>query len=191
MVFFASLATEPTSAQPRPPADRTDFQAALIRYAGGNYNPRPHGLPRFAWEIRKRTSIQAALDTAAVDPGEPMLFDYPLLVWQGDAAFPPLPERAVLNLRQHLTHGGTVLVDVSDAQVRGPFHTSVLRELARIFPEQALTRVPAAHVVYKSFYLIDRHGGRVPAQPHLDGLYVADRLAVIVSLNDLAGAMSR
>ncbi len=190
-VFFVWGAPWTALAQNRPPADHTDFQLALVRYAGGNHNPRPHGLPRLAWEIRKRTSIEAALDTAAVDPSEAVLFDYPLLVWQGDAAFPPLPERAVLNLRQHLTHGGTLLVDVSDAQVQGPFHTSVLRELKRIFPEQALLRVPAAHVVYKSFYLVDRHGGRVARQPHLDGLYVADRLAVIVSLNDLAGAVSR
>ena len=30
---------------------RPDFQLALIKYAGGNWNPRPHGLTRLAWEI--------------------------------------------------------------------------------------------------------------------------------------------
>jgi hypothetical protein len=87
--------------------------------------------------------------------------------------------------------GGTLLVDVSDGVVGGGFDMAVRRELRRIFPDQAVGRVPADHVLYKSFYLLDRHGGRVPAKPYLDGLYVEDRLAVVFSSNDLGGAMAR
>jgi hypothetical protein len=84
-----------------------------------------------------------------------------------------------------------MLVDASDGQPNGPFLRAVKRELRRIFPDQPLMRVPMDHVLYKSYYLLDRHGGRVPAQPFLEGLLVQDRLAVVVTANDLAGAMAR
>jgi hypothetical protein len=168
-----------------------DFQFGLLKYAGGNWNPRPHGITRLAWEVRKRTSIAVELAVAEVDPSQDSLFDYPLLVWEGDAGFPALPAEAVARLRQHLLMGGTLLIDISDGNARGPFHVSVERELRRMFPDKALGRVPVDHVLYKSFYLVDRHGGRVPAQPFLEGMFVEERLAVILSANDLAGAMSR
>ena len=171
--------------------EKADFGFALIRYDGGNWNPRQHGLPRLAWELRKRTSVAVDLQTAAVDPSQDALFNHPMLVWQGDRGFPPLSEQAIQNLRQHITMGGTLLIDVSDGLENGPFHTSVLRDLRRAFPEQQLQRVPRDHVLYKSFYLLDRHGGRVPTRSFLEGLFVEDRLAVVLSTNDLAGAIAR
>ncbi len=190
LVAAAATAAAPARAQ-TPPESRTDFQFALLRYAGGNWSPRPHGLERLAWEVRRRTSIATSLEVAAVDPSQDAIFQYPLLVWQGDDAFPALPESAVLALRQHLVHGGTLLVDVSDGLAGGPFDGSVRRELARILPGEKLDRIDPEHVVYKSFYLLDRHGGRVPTKPYLEGMFVGGRLAVIVSSNDLAGAMAR
>lgn len=172
-------------------AETVDLSFALIRYGGGNWNPRPNGLTRLAWELRKRTSIAIGLEIAAADPALPGIFEYPLLFWQGDAAFGPLPEIAITQLRQHLTMGGTLIADISDGVEAGPFHTSVKRALQRIFPDRPLVRVPTEHVVYKSFYLLDRHGGRVPTRSFLTGIFVEDRLAVVLSTNDLAGAMAR
>lgn len=185
------LACGVASAQEAPAAERNDFQFALLRYPGGQWNPRPNGLPRLAWEVRRRTSIAVELATAAVDADQEALFSYPFVVWQGDRDFPALSEQAIANLRHYLTSGGTLLVDVSDGNPGGAFDGSVRRELKRIFPDRELKRVPTEHVLYKAFYLVDRHGGRVPARPHLEGLNVEDRLAVIVSANDLAGAMAR
>ena len=140
-------------------------------------------------EIRKRTSIAVNLKVAGIDPSTPALFDFPFLVWQGDTGFPALPAAAITHLRQHLTMGGTLLVDVSDAQPEGPFAQAVGRALARVFPDQDRVRIPLDHVLYKSFYLLDRHGGRVPVQPFLEGIFVQERLAVIIAFNDLAGAI--
>lgn len=185
------LAADPSFASSAPPGERPDFTFALIRYAGGNWNPRPTGLSRLAWEIRKRTSIAIDLEVAAADPAQAAIFDFPLLVWQGDAAFPALPEQAIQNLRQHLRMGGTLLVDVSDGLENGGFHRSVTRELKQVLPAADIVRVPTDHVLYKSFYLLERHGGRVPTRSFLEGVFVEDRLAVVISLNDLAGAMAR
>jgi hypothetical protein len=190
LLLGATTAAVAAAAEPLQEA-RSDFQLALLRYPGGQWNPRPHGLERLAWEIKRRTSIEASLEVASVEATEPSLFDYPLLAWQGDRAFPPFTEAAVLALRQYLVRGGTLLVDISDALAGGPFDTSVRRDLARILPGEKLARIDSEHVVYKSFYLLDRHGGRVETKSYLEGMFVQGRLAVIVSSNDLAGAMAR
>lgn len=168
-----------------------DVEFALLRYTGGNYNPRPHGLPRLAWEIRKRTSIAMSLAVVEIDPSQDALYTQPLLVWQGDAAFAPLPQGAIDRLRAHLSTGGSLWVDVSDAAEQSPFEASVRRDLKRIFPDNPIVQVPHKHVVYKSFYLVDRHGGRVPRKASLDGIFIDSRLAVVISGNDMAGAMAR
>ena len=168
-----------------------DFQFALLEYPGGNWNPRPQGLDRLAWEVHTRTSIAVDLAVTSVDPSTDAIFNYPLLVWQGDQGFPPLPPTAVSHLRQHIRRGGTLLVDLSDGSPGGPFDRAVRRELARILPSQNLQRVPTDHVLYKSFYLLQRHGGRVPARSYLEGIFVEGRLAVVHFANDLAGALAR
>jgi hypothetical protein len=169
---------------------RTDVRLVLLRY-NGDWNPRPHALSRLAWEIRKRTSIAIALDEVAVEPTSDELLAYPLIFWLGDRDFAPLPEAAVVQLRQHLTRGGTLLVDLSDGAPGGGFDRAVRRELGRILPGSEVKRLPTTHVLYKSFYLLDRHGGRVAAKAYLEGLFVGERLAVVISSNDLAGAMAR
>lgn len=170
---------------------RHDVQLARLRYTGGNWNPRPNSWGRLAWEVRRRTSIAIDLDVAELSPEDPALFEHPLLLWEGDRAFPPLPQRAIDALHRHLLLGGTLFVDASDGRANGPFYVAVLRELRRILPEQPVVRVPNDHVFYKSFYLVDRNGGRVAGKPYLEGNFVDGRLAVIVATQDLGGAMAR
>ncbi len=193
-----ALAVTEAQAQPTenphaqsPTTDESDFRFALLRYSGGQWNPRPSGLPRLAWELRQRTSVAVDLQVAAVDPESSALFQYPLLVWQGDRSFPPLSNTAIQQLRQHVLMGGTLWVDAADGIERGPFHLAVLRALRRIFPDRALKRVRADHVLYKSYFLLDRHGGRRAVRSFIEGIFVENRLAVILMLNDLAGAMAR
>jgi len=187
-LLAAGLFSPTTSFGGEPPPD---FQLGLLSHPGANWNPRPGGLSRLAWELRKRTSIAVDLKEAAVAPESEALFNHPFLIWQGDRGFPPLSDVGIANLRQHLKMGGTLLVDLSDGQINGPFDLAVRRELRRVFPEQSFKRIPSDHVLYKSFYLLNRHGGRVPTRAHLEGIFVENRLAVIHYANDLAGAISR
>ncbi len=200
--LLSALLQCPYAKAAAPPEPHSDVQFALLRYNGGAYNPRPRGLPRLAWELRKRTSIAIALEVQSVDPATEALFDYPLLVWQGDSGFPPLSTAAIHQLRRYRHTGGSLLIDESAGRQNSDFDASVRRELQRIFvdagllnesgqPASRLERLSAEHVVYKSFYLVNRHGGRVAVHPYLEGIFVGRRLAVVLSANDLAGAMSR
>ena len=170
--------------------EKSDVTLALLR-VGATWNCRPHALSRLAWEVRKRTSIAVHLTPVSVTPQSDDLFSYPLLMWMGETEVPPLPEDAVLRLRQHLSRGGTLFIDLSDGNPGGTFDRSVRRELSRVWPDASLARIPNDHVLYQSFFLLDRHGGRVPAKPYLEGIFIDNRLAVVLSSNDLAGALSR
>lgn len=188
----ASAFAQPTNPQtPSAESRRADFQFGVIRYSGGQWNPRPNAWSRLAWEVRRRTSVAVDLETVAVSLEQDALFQHPFLIWQGTRAFPALSEQAIRNLRRHLRMGGTLLIDITDGAVDGGFDRSVRRALARAFPEQELARVPTEHVLYKSYYLVDRHGGRVQRRAYLEGLMLEDRLAVVISANDMGGAMAR
>src|SRR5262249_48940964 len=148
--------------------ERDKLVVAQIVYAG-NWNPRPSGTRRLAWEIDKRTSIDTATEPVEVRlSDEAQLRRYPLLYLAGDGAFSPPDEADVGRLRRHLQSGGFLIIDGADARPGGGFDQSVRALLRRVFPKEPLLRVPADHVVYKSFYLLRTPVGRVAAVPYLE-----------------------
>ncbi len=184
----ATLAAMPAKLWAMGPDD--DFVIALLRH-GGNWNPRPTALRRLLLEVEKRTSIQVAPKSEEIAPDSDELFSHPFVVLAGDRKFPPFSEETILNLRAYLQAGGFLLVDSAEGVRDGPFMASVEREIDRIFGPGRLAAVPRDHVLYKSFYLIDQPVGRVLVSPQMHGVFDDDRLAVVVSHNDLQGAWAR
>ena len=170
--------------------ESSELVFALLDH-GGEPNPRPTALRRLAWEVVKRTSIEARLETRLLSPAEPGIFYHPLLVLAGTGAFPPLGEAAITNLRRHLTYGGLLFVDSAEGDVGSDFDQSVERLLSRTLPGARRQPVPRDHVLYKSFYLLDEPSGRVLRRPYLSSVVLEDRLAVVYSHNDLMGAWAR
>jgi hypothetical protein len=158
---------------------------------GGRWNPRPTALRRLSWELAQRTSIETGPDAVPVRLGQAGLHRYPMLYLAGDGALPPFPEPELAALRRHLQYGGFLLVDAADASDGSGFDASVRRELARLLPASPLARVAREHVLYKSFYLLDRQGGRALTKPWLEAQAVNGRVAVLYSQNDLGGAWAR
>ena len=160
------------------------FAVAQLEY-DGNWNPRPSALRRLLLEVEKRSSILVSNKAPAVRAGTPDLFEHPFIVLAGDRSFDPFREEEILQLRQYLQAGGFMLVDSAEGVQDGPFMQSVRRELDRIFPSTKLGTVPKDHVLYKSFYLIDRPVGRVLVSDTNQGIFD------VVSHNDLLGAWAR
>jgi hypothetical protein len=157
----------------------------------GRWNPRPRALRRLAWELVQRTSIETGNDSVPVRLARRGLHRYPMLYLSGDGVFPPFSEPELVSLRRHLQYGGFVLVDSADGSNGTGFDASVRRELGRLLPASPLAPLPRDHVLYKSFYLVDRQGGRVIVKPWLEAQALNGRLAVVYSQNDLAGAWTR
>jgi hypothetical protein len=158
---------------------------------GGRWNPRPTALRRLGWEIARRTSIETGQDGVPLHLDRPGLHRYPMLYLAGDGAFPPFSDAERAALRRHLQYGGFMLVDAADGSDGTGFDAAVRRELARVLPASPLRPIARDHVLYKSFYLVDRQGGRVLVKPWLEGLVLDGRLAVVYAQNDLGGAWAR
>jgi hypothetical protein len=171
--------------------DKDKLAIAQIQYPG-NWNPRPTAARRVAWEIEKRTSIEAALDPVEVKLGDDAgLKRNPFLYLAGDAALPTFDDADVARLRRHLQTGGFLVIDGADPRPGGGFDQSVRALVARLFPREPLQKISPEHVVYKSFYLLKTPVGRVAAVPYLEGVVHDGRLVIVYSQNDLGGAWAR
>jgi hypothetical protein len=157
----------------------------------GRWNPRPSALKRLGWELARRTSIETTPEPVPVRLDAPGLHRHPFLYLAGDGPLPPLGDAARAALRRHLQFGGFLLVDAADGSDGTGFDATVRAELAKVLPSAPLGPVPQAHVLYKTFYLLDRQGGRVAVKPWLEAQSLDGRLAVIYSQNDLGGAWAR
>lgn len=158
---------------------------------GGRWNPRPGALRRLAWELARRTSIDPSPDAVPLRLDRPGLHRHPMLYLAGDGPMPPLGDAERSALRRHLQFGGFLLVDAADGSDGSGFDASVREELARLLPASPLQPVPRDHVLFKSFYLVDRQGGRLLVRPWLEAQAIDGRLAVVYSQNDLGGAWAR
>jgi hypothetical protein len=158
---------------------------------GGRWNPRPGALRRLGWELARRTSIDPAPDAVPVRLDRPGLHRHPMLYLAGDGPLPALSDAERSALRRHLQFGGLLLVDAADGSDGAGFDATIRRELARVLPASPLQPIARDHVLYKSFYLVDRQGGRLLTRPWLEAQAIDGRLAVIYSQNDLGGAWVR
>lgn len=148
-------------------------------------------LTAWAQEIRLRTSIDIASQPVGVRPEDPALFSYPFLYWGGDRAPAHLSDQAVAALRQHLSTGGMLFIDnTGRTEASEAFDQGIRHELARLFP-QPLQRVTPTHVLYRSFYRLERPVGRRADAHELEGIRVGNQFAVLYGRNDLAGALAR
>lgn len=160
---------------------------------GEGWNPRPSGLRRLTRELDKRTSIAVDLDPRTVRPDDPSLHETPFLYLAGDREFALPPPAQIEALRRFLTFGGFLLIDSAEGSPDGAFDGSVRQLIDAIYPSpsRGLQIVPREHVVFKSFYLLERPLGRVALSPSLEGILRDDRMQVAYIKNDLGGAWAR
>jgi hypothetical protein len=160
---------------------------------GARWNQRPTALRRLAWEIDKRTAITVDLEPRPLALGDAALFETPFLCLTGDREFALPDESAVERLRRYLTFGGFLLIDSAEGASNGAFDASVRQLIETLYPPPAagLALVGKDHVVYKSFYLVDRPVGRLALSPAMEGVTRDGRLAIAYVANDLAGAWAR
>lgn len=170
--------------------DAARLSFAVLRH-GGRYDLRPDALPRLSWEISKRTSIETTPIVKIIGAADPDLFLHPFAVLSSDGEFPALGDAELAALRRYLSYGGFLLLDDASGQRGGPFEQSARRLLESLLPGSKLAPVPRTHVVYKSFYLLDGPTGRLMSSPDLLGIELGGRLAVVLSSNDLLGALAR
>ncbi len=120
------------------------------------------GLQGLSDYVNRRTN--AALGApAGVRPGSDDLSYYPLLYWPITTDTPAPSGEAVLALNDYMSHGGIILIDTRNGGSGEGFAPGAEAALARIgagLAVPALTPLTSAHVLARSFYLLQDFPGR-------------------------------
>jgi hypothetical protein len=167
------------------------FSARLLVVGGKRPgSPRDTAPPRWSWELSRRTSAPARLATTEVAADDAKLMAEPFAVWSGSGEAPRLTSGEIRNLSRFLKLGGMLLVDDA-APENGAFRKTAQRELARVLPENTPIKLDSSHVLYKSYYIVERPVGRVLGEPHLEAMLRGRNAQVIFTSHDLLGALAR
>jgi Domain of unknown function (DUF4159) len=119
---------------------------------------------------------------------DPQIFETPFLFMNGHDEF-VFTEAELANLREYLSHGGFVFG--SGCCTNPGFPKAWRREFARIFAGTQIKTIPYDHLIYRSFYKLDRvrsnNGNR---NIFLEGLFYQDNLVAVMCEDGLCCAFS-
>jgi hypothetical protein len=151
---------------------------------------RANAAARWSYELMRRTSAPARLVTQTVRADEAKLVSEPFAIWAGQGPIRPLSDPERRGLERFLKLGGMLVVDDNDPG-RGEFGAAARRELTRVLPESSPVRLDESHVIYKTFYIIERPVGRLVGTPYVDAIVRSKSAQVIFLAHDLLGALAR
>jgi hypothetical protein len=167
------------------------FHPRLLTVGGQRVDPaRAEAAARWAWELVRRTSAPARIVTTFVAPDQQELLTEPFVVWAGTGEIQPLARSEVRGLRQFLKLGGVMVVDDADPGA-GTFSQSVKRELRRVLPESPVVKLDPSHVIFKTYYIIDRPVGRELGPTQVEAVVRGKNAQVLLLKHDLLGALAR
>jgi hypothetical protein len=190
-LVLSGLAALAFSRRARAFGDIGAFNPRVI-VAGGKRLAAPRSNAPSSWsmELVNRTSAPARLVPKEVALDRPELCSEPFAVWAGDSDVGGLSVAERRGLSKFIRLGGVLVVDDSDPQ-NGSFGRSVRRELLRVLPESPPVRLDPSHVLYKTFYIVDRPVGRVLGPPTIDAIVRGKNAQVLLLAHDLLGALAR
>lgn len=171
--------------------DAGAFNPRVVTSGGAKLDAERSSAPaRWGYELVRRTSAPARLSATSVAFDQPAFAAEPFAIWAGSAELGPLsgPERR--GLERFLKMGGVLVVD-DLAPESGAFGKSARRELRRVVPESAPVKLDPSHVVFKSYYIVDRPVGRVQGPPELEAIVRGKYAQVFFLRHDLLGALAR
>lgn len=167
------------------------FVFAQVQYRGGDWDPHPSASMELLKEVDRRTSIRVSFQRQTLTPTDPDLFSYPFLYFTGALDFTPFTDAEITTLQRFLNFGGFMLVDDASGYRGSPFERRVREQVPRLFPDQALDRLPFDHAAFRSYYLVRMVAGRRLVSPSLEGVSLDDWTPLIFCQNDLGGSWAR
>ena len=119
---------------------------------------------------------------------DPDLFETPFLFMNGHNDF-VLTEAELGNLRKFMSHGGFFFA--SGCCTSPGFPKAWRREFSRLFPNEKVRAIPYDHLIYRSFYKIDRvRCLNEPRDIQLEGLFYQGNLVAVMCEDGLCCAFS-
>jgi len=168
---------------------RDDFVFAQLIHEG-DWDPDPSAVHNLLKYARDNSTLEVKFNRQAVHLKDPKTVTYPLLYMTGHREFVWNAEE-VGALGRYLKAGGLLLADACCGRMS--FDMAFRREIAKVFPNAKLEKLPADHALYHCHYDVKtvEYTPRVREDfgpfetPELEGVIVDNRLAVVYSKFDL------
>ena len=152
-VAFACLLFAPAPLFPQTADDKlATFFMGRVKYSSNDGNDCG-GVGQDLMRLVSRASTLKIQEERKVRLTDPDLFETPFLFMNGHNDF-VLTEAEIENLRKYFTHGGFFFA--SGCCTNPNFPKAWRREFGRIFSNEKVKPIPYDHLIYRSFYKIDR-----------------------------------
>ena len=170
------------------PADKqATFFMGRIRYSLNDGNDCG-GVGQDLMQLVSRASTLVVQEERKVRLTDPDLYETPFLFMNGHNDF-VLTDEEIANLRSYFIHGGFFLA--SGCCTNPNFPKAWRREFSRLFPDSPVKAIPYEHLIYRSFYKLDRvRCLNEPRDIHLEGLFYEGRLVAVLCEDGLCCSFS-
>lgn len=128
-----------------------EFVFARLRYESGDWDYNPKVAANVLDSVLQYTSIPVYRDEVVIAAGASELLSFPFVFMTGHKLVRfSRTERE--NLRRFADAGGLLFSDDCNHDVNGLYARSFEQEMRDTFPDTPLTRLPASHPIYRSFF---------------------------------------
>ncbi|MCX6925865.1 MAG: DUF4159 domain-containing protein, partial [Verrucomicrobia bacterium] len=163
------------------------FFMGRVKYSANDGNDCT-GVGEELMQLVSKASTIKVQEERRVRLTDPELFETPFLFMNGHNDF-VLTEPELANLRKYLSHGGFYFA--SACCDRPGFPKAWRREFSRVFPNEKVKPIPYEHLIYRSFYKIDRIRCRhEPRDIQLEGIFYQGNLVAVMCDDGLCCAFS-
>ena len=178
----------PLSVFSQSPDDKqATFFMGRIRYSSNDGNDCG-GVGQDLMRLVSRASTLKIQEERKVRLTDPDLFETPFIFMNGHNDF-VLTEAELENLRKYLGHGGFFFG--SGCCTNPNFPKAWRREFSRLFQGEAVKPIPYEHLIYRSFYKIDRvRCLNENRDIQLEGLFYQGNLVAVMCEDGLCCAFS-
>jgi hypothetical protein len=169
------------------PDKQATFFMGRVRYSSNDGNDCG-GVGHDLMQLVSRASTLAIQEERKVRLTDPELFETPFLFMNGHNDF-VLSDEELANLRKYLSRGGFFFA--SGCCTNPNFPKAWRREFGRLFPNEMVKSIPYDHLIYRSFYKIDRIRCLNESRDiHLEGLFLEGRLVAVLCEDGLCCSFS-
>jgi len=163
------------------------FFMGRIRYSSNDGNDCG-GVGQDLMRLVSRASTLSVQEERKVGLSDPDLYETPFLFMNGHNDF-ILTDEEIINLRKYFSHGGFIFA--SGCCTNPNFPKAWRREFGRILPNASVKPIPYDHLIYRSFYKIDRVRCLNESRDiQLEGLFQDDNLVAVMCEDGLCCSFS-
>jgi hypothetical protein len=170
-----------------------DFWFTRLRYASGNWDVDERMPANLLTSLVDYTSLRVDPEERVIDLADPAMLTAPFCYMAGHKLV-EFNQAEARNFRTYVENGGFVFVDDCNHDIDGLFARTFERQMAALFGEGALDKIPNDHPIYSAFFKFEdgppatsfelNGWGDDLVHDYLKAIVVDGRIAVLYSNKD-------